>query len=101
SSNWPTARGVCNNAKARESWPDFHSNSISEQHVKIDKIHSPEMQCKQSLRWKMDGSSAVKVTARKANVTGKSFLIPPSPATRKFSLILRTPGRLLSSPTLR
>src|SRR5580704_16949793 len=60
---------------------------------KINKIQTPEMQCRQSLRWKMDGSSTAKATAQKANVTGKLFLIPQSPATRKSLPIPPMPGR--------
>src|SRR5271165_538276 len=60
---------------------------------RIYKIHSPEKQCRQSLRWKMAGSSAAKATVRKANVTGKLFLIPPSPATRRSLPIPPTPDR--------
>src|ERR1019366_1043010 len=51
--------------------------------VTIHKIHSLEHECRPFLRWKTEESSAAKATALKANVTGKEFLILPSPAIRK------------------
>src|SRR5689334_3098643 len=60
---------------------------------KIHKIHSSERECRLSLRWKTAESSEAKATAPKANATAKSFLILPSPDTRKFSPILPTPDR--------
>src|SRR3954468_7977897 len=59
----------------------------------IHKIHSPERECRLSLRWKTGESSEAKARRPKANVTGKSFLIPPFPATRKFLPIPPTPDR--------
>src|SRR5215469_7612352 len=62
--------------------------SAGKSSAKIHKIHSSEIPCKQFSRWKMEGSSAAEATARKANATGKSFLILRLPATRKFLPIL-------------
>src|SRR5579862_427989 len=61
--------------------------------ARIHKIHSPERECKLSLRWKTAESSEAKATAPKANATAKSFLILPSPDTRKSSPTLPTPDR--------
>ena len=72
--------------------------AISRIPAKIHKIHSLEHECKLSLRWKTAESSEAKATAPKANATAKSFLILPSPATRKFSPTLPTPARLSFSP---
>src|SRR6185369_18101328 len=66
---------------------------FSAQPVKICKIHSPESACKRSLRSKMAASSEAKVTEPKQSATGKLFLIPPSPDTRRSSPILLTPGK--------
>src|SRR5579871_1897800 len=60
---------------------------------KILKIHSPERECRLSLRWRTAESSEAKATAPKANATAKSFLILPLPDTRKFSPTLPTPAR--------
>src|SRR6266700_6582938 len=60
---------------------------------KIRKIHSLERECRLSLRSKTAESSEAKATAPKANATAKSFLILPSPDTRKFSPILSTRDR--------
>ena len=43
----------------------------------------------------MAASSEAKATAPKANATAKSFLILPSPATRKFSPTLPTAGQIV------
>src|ERR1700693_5762419 len=61
--------------------------------AKISKIHSLEQECKLRLRSKTAESSEAKVTAPKANVTAKSFLILPSLAIRKFSPIPPTAAR--------
>src|SRR5690349_15879988 len=89
--------------KARRPWMvAFHSlypqpalSRLPLHLLKFIKSTPPENQCKQYLRWKMAEFSAVRATEQKANVTGKSFLILPSPATRKFSLTLLMPGRSL------
>src|SRR5206468_11361618 len=62
--------------------------------AKISQIHSLEQECKLRLRSKTAESSEAKVTAPKANVTGKSFLILPSLAIRKFLPILPTAAKL-------
>ena len=63
--------------------------------VKLYKIHTREQECKLSLPSKMGESFEAKATAPKANATGKSFLILPSPVTRKFSPTPPTPGQIV------
>src|SRR6266849_9882162 len=76
-------------------YPQYVLSRLPLRLLKFIKSTPPENRCKQYLRWKMAGSSAVRATEQKANAMGKSFLIPPSPATRRFSPILLTPARLL------
>src|SRR5437588_1723587 len=64
--------------------------------AKILKIHTLERECRLRLHSKTVGSSEAKATAPKASATAKSFLILPSPATRKFSQTLLIQDRSLS-----
>src|SRR5215469_7913522 len=66
-------------------YPQLRCLSRAESSAKIHKIHSSEIPCRQFSRWKMEGSSAAEATAQRANVTGKLFSIPRSPATRRSS----------------